>query len=519
MVEETMTVRDSGGVPAPGTDARSRGEATLSGSGRTQVSVMVRFTGELTTKARGTRAHFQRRLARNIQDAISSCGVKGRVREDWSRMYVEGDEPLLDALPRVFGISSLSPIEGECPARLEAIVELGHRLYAERVRGRRYAVKARRSGTHDFGSYDVQRELGAALNPGARVDLDDPEVTVRVEVRDETARLFSERLQGAGGLPLGVQGRAVALLSGGYDSAVAAWMALRRGVELDYLFCNLGGGAYRRMVTEVARVLARDWSYGSRPTLHVVDFGEVVEAMRRNVKASYLQIVLKRLMYRSACRVAAACGAEAVITGEAMGQVSSQTLSNLRAIDEAADLPVLRPLVGFDKPEIIERARAIGTYEISSRVREYCALTPEHPVTASTPERAAAQEARLDAAVLEEALGRAERLDLRSLAPEDVVTENLFLDDVPRGAVVLDMRPEREYRTWHWPGAERCDSAELEMGVGSLDRDRTYVLYCEVGTRSAHLAERLQMAGLEAYSFRGGVPALRRLASGREEGE
>ncbi len=504
-VEESMTIEDARDGAADGPCASGTGAAPPA-----LVSTMLRFSGEVTTKSRGTRVRFQRRLASNLEEALAAHGLRGEVEADWSRMYIAGEEGLLDVLPRVFGVSSFSSIEGACPARLDAIVELGRKLFADRVKGRRYAVNARRSGHHDFSSYDVQRELGAALNPGAVVDLDDPEVEVRVEVRDETARLFSERRSGAGGLPLGVQGRAIALLSGGYDSAVAAWMALRRGIELDYVFCNLGGGAYRRMVTEVALVLARRWSYGTRPTLHVLDFGEVVEAMRRDVRPSYLQVVLKRLMYRAACSVASRCGADAVVTGEAVGQVSSQTLANLRAIDGASDLPVLRPLIGFDKLEIIERARAIGTYDLSSRIREYCALVPEHPVTAATPERVEAQEGRLDPSVLQAALVGHDRLDLRSIGPREVVTANLFLDRVPDDAVVLDLRAPEEYRTWHWPGALLRDEEELSRGPSGLDRERPYLLYCEAGTRSAHAAERLQREGIEAYSFRGGAPALRR---------
>lgn len=478
------------------------------------VEVMLRLSGEVATKARGTRAHFQRRLADNLRDALEAHGLEGTVREEWSRMYVEGEEGVLEVARRVFGFSSLSRIEGSCEADLDAIVVTGRRLYADRVRGRTFAVRTRRSGEHPFHSVDVNRELGTALNPGATVDLDEPEVEVRVEVRDDRARLFSGRTEGPGGLPLGVQGRGVALISGGYDSAVAAWMCLRRGVELDYVFCNLGGGAYRRMTTEVALVLARRWSYGTRPTLHVLDFGPVVEAMRRDVKPAYLQVVLKRLMYRAACRVASEVDADVVVTGEAVGQVSSQTLSNLRAIDEAADRPVLRPLLGFDKHEIIDRAREIGTRDLSARIREYCALVPDHPVTASTPERAREQEERLDPELLEAALAGRDRLDLATLRPEDVVTANLFLERVPGEARVVDIRTPAEYAEWHWPGAERVDEEDLAAEARELDPEAVYLLYCERGTRSARLAERLQREGLEAYSYRGGAPALRRAEPG-----
>lgn len=475
------------------------------------VKALVRLSGELATKSRRTRSRFQHRLVDNLEDGLRARGLDARVTERWSRLFVEGDDPaLLDVLSRVFGISSFSRVEGECRAELGAIVETGRGLYADRVKGRRYAVRARRSGEHDFSSYDVQNELGAALNPGAEVDLDDPEVTVRVEVRDERAYLFSRRTDGPAGLPAGVQGRALALVSGGYDSAVAAWMTLRRGVEVDYLFCNLGGAAYRRMTLEVLKVLADRWSYGLRPRAHVLDFGPVTEELRAEVEPSYLQVVLKRLMYRAGCRVADEIGAEALVTGESVGQVSSQTLSNLRAIDEVSGYPVLRPLVGFDKEEILERARTIGTYDLSARVREYCALTGRHPVTASTPERAREREKTVDTAVVDRAVEGREVLDLRGLEPAELAASSLFLDRVPEDAVVFDVRDEESYREWHWDGALRRGYRELSEGFRELDPEPTYLLYCGEGTKTAHLAERMQEEGYEAYSFRGGVRALRR---------
>lgn len=476
------------------------------------MKALLRMSGEIATKSRRTRSRFQRRLVDNLEDALASAGVEARIDPQWSRIFVEGeDERLFGVLPHVFGLSSFSPIEEETEARLAAIVEAGRRRFHERVKGCTFAVRARRSGDHPFGSIDVQRELGTALNPGARVDLDDPEVEVRVEVRDDRAYLFSERVKGAGGLPAGVQGRAVTLLSGGFDSAVAGWMVQRRGTAVDYLFCNLGGAAYRRMVVEVAKVVADRWSFGLRPRLHVVEFGPVVERMRETVSPSYLQVVLKRMMYRAGAFVAAEVGASALVTGEAIGQVSSQTLVNLRAIDEAAgELPVLRPLVGFDKEEIVARAREIGTFDLSARVREYCALTGESPATAASLERAREETDRVDSGLLERAVEDREVLDLRALSPSEVAGRGLFVTEVEPDHVVLDTRDRADHLRWHPEGAVHRVFEELADDFTDLDRDRTYVLLCDEGTTTARLTERMQGAGYEAYSFRGGVRALRR---------
>jgi tRNA uracil 4-sulfurtransferase len=476
--------------------------------------LLVRLAAELATKSRRTRGSFQSRLATNVRDALGSTGAPFELEVEWSRFLVRSDSvEALQVLTRVSGLSSISPVDAVVPADLDEIVEAGRRLYAERVKGGRYAVRARRTGTHSFSSRDIHMRLGAALNPGATVDLDDPDVRVEVEVREDVAYLFTERIPGAGGLPLGVEGKALALISGGYDSAVAAALMLKRGVELDYAFCNLAGEAYERAVLQVAKVLADDWSYGTRPRLISVDFTEAVDALRREVKPSHLQVVLKRLMYRLASRIAEEAGAEAIVTGEALGQVSSQTLANLRAIEAGCVLPVFRPLIGFDKNEIIERARDLGTATLSEKVREYCALGTAKPVTGAGSEAVDREESRLDPELLDRALAGARIHDLRSLTTRDLIDAYLFTDRVPEGAVVLDCRPEASYREWHYPGAEHRDEWRMFEEYRKEPKDRVYVLYCARGMKSAVIAERMQREGYEAYSFRDGAEGIRNYAA------
>ena len=477
-------------------------------------TVLIRFGAELAIKSRRTRQNFLNRLSKNVRDALSASGEDFELRTGWNRFVATiASDAQLHALSRVFGVSSISLLDAIVPADLATIVTHGRELYGERVRGRTYAVRARRHGRHEFASRDVEIELGRALNEGATVDLSKPEVVVHVEVRDDEAFLFADRIDAPGGLPLGVEGQAISLISGGYDSAVSTWLMLKRGVQLDYVFCNLGGDAYERAVVQVAKVLADDWSFGSRPRLHVVDFGPVLDELRSKALQRYWQVVLKRLMYRTASTIAAEREAHAIVTGEALGQVSSQTLINLRAIEPAADVPVFRPLIGFDKEEIIARARTIGTAALSEQVKEYCAIAPGHPVTAAPVAHVEREEQKLDLAVLERAVASRKVLDLRALAAVDLVQPYIFIDDVPRDAVVLDCRPEHQFRAWHWPGAQHRDEWELLNNFGKLDRDPKYVLYCAHGIQTAYLAERMQRSGYEAYSFRGGANALRKKAA------
>ena len=473
--------------------------------------LLVRIAPEVATKARRTRRRFQRRLADNLRDALSAAGIACRVEDRWSRILVHADRPsAVDHAAGVFGVASVSAVEATVPADLGEIVRMGESLFADRVRGRTFGVRARRVGNTAFSTHDIAVHLGAALNQYARVHLDDPDVTVYVEVMDREAYLFTGRVPGQGGLPIGVEGKAVSLLSGGFDSPVAAWLMLKRGVSLDYVFCNLGGDAYERSVLAVAKILVDRWSFGDRPAIHVVDFGPVIDELKRAAEPRYWQVVLKRLMYRAAERIAADVGGAAIVTGESVGQVSSQTLANLAAIDEVAALPVLRPLVGLDKNEIIARAERIGTAVLSSQVREYCAIAPGKPVTHARPEAARREEAKLDLGVLDAAVAGRRVLDLRALAPVDLVRPYLFATEIPEGAVVLDCREPHLYREWHYSGAARWDPSDLAARFRELDKSATYVLYCSFGIQSAYVAEEMQRAGYEAYSFKGGVPELRR---------
>jgi tRNA uracil 4-sulfurtransferase len=486
------------------------GPATESG----ELLILVRLGGEVTIKSRRTRTAFLRRLERNMSDALGAADIAHRIESVWGRMFVRAASPMaLPVLARVFGISSLSQVEREVPAELHAIVQEATSHFTDAVRGRTFAVRARRTGRHDFSSQDVEQQVGATLaEHAAGVNLTNPEVTAYIEVRDASAYFFSERVAGAGGLPLGVEGHAVALLSGGYDSAVAAWLLLRRGVALDYVFCNLGGDAYERAVVHVGKVLADGWSYGTRPHLHVVDFTDVLRDLREKARDSYWQVVLKRLMYRAAEMVAIERRAEAVITGEAIGQVSSQTLTNLRSIEAIASLPVLRPLIGFDKEEIIERARHIGTAALSEQVKEYCAIAPGYPVTAASIARVDAEEQRLDLSVLKRAVAGRRRLDLRALTSSDLAAPYLFIEKVPDDAVVIDCRPAAQYRAWHLKGARHVEEWELLRDFRRFEKEPTYVLYCAHGIQTAYLAERMQRHGYEAYSFRGGLRGVMKYA-------
>ena len=494
------------------------------GDARPPRLALLRFGGELGTKARATRRQFRRRLLYNLRDALASAGTPAHIEVSHDRLYAHlpelppvgteappRDHPLL----RVFGIQSVSFVERHPAPDLASVVHTGEALFREHVRGRRFAVRARRVGERSAIRVDpraVERDLGSALLPvSAGVDLSHPEATVHIELSEDTASYFSERLPGPGGLPLGVEGRAVALVSGGFDSAVAAWQLQRRGVALDYVFCNLGGHSHLVGVARVAAVLAGRWSYGCRPRLHALDFAPLAEAIRKHTQARYWQVILKRMMLRAAEAVARRRRALAIVTGDAVGQVSSQTLANLSVVSRATELPILRPLVGTNKDEIIAAATRIGTFELSKVVGEYCAMTPSRPATRATLAVVEAEEARLPAGLVEGTVAAGSVLDLRDLDLRTLDAPGLATSRVPAGAVLIDLRPLAQYREAHHPDALHLDFENAARAYPSFDRSRTYVLSCEFGLLSAHLAERMRGDGFDAYHLSGGQRALMKL--------
>ncbi|HXF56021.1 MAG TPA: tRNA uracil 4-sulfurtransferase ThiI [Actinomycetota bacterium] len=491
--------------------------------------LFVRLAGEIGTKSTRTRRRFLRVLARNARLALEAAGVRGSVRPEWSRLLVNAAHlpAARDVLSRVFGVHSVDEVLEVRFDSLASLVEALTPLYRDRVAGRSFAVRARRQGRHDFTSQDVAVELGAALLPFAsRVDLEQPEVTVAVEVVDDRAFAVLDSVPGPGGLPLGSGGRAVVLFSGGFDSPVAAWRVMRRGVRVDLLHCDLGGCGELDQALTVARELALRWAPGVEVRAHVVDLTPVVLELIRRVPPRLRQVLLKRAMYRAASRLAELLGAEAVVTGESLGQVSTQTLRNLAVCEEAATVPVLRPLVGMDKEEIMATARAIGTFAASAAVQEHCSIAtgPVETWAALEEVRAAERLPQPDLGPEGRPLAEAEAGDAshplseawirgavdrrwvvslrrweRSGLPEHVV------DRVPRDAVVVDVREPHEgppVGDLRLPFSTALDSLE------TLDRDRTYVLVCTAGVRSEVLARELRARGYQAYSLAGGLAAL-----------
>ncbi|MFQ5829322.1 MAG: tRNA uracil 4-sulfurtransferase ThiI [Candidatus Methylomirabilia bacterium] len=375
---------------------------------RMRPCVLVHYH-EISLK-RGNRPLFLRHLTKNLARATSDLGpvtvlqLPGRIILDLEEN--RAPEAVRERVQKLCGVANLA-LAYRVPPTLESLKSTVARL----IEGREFPsfrISARRAfKTYPLTSTDLNRELGAFVleRVATRVDLGNPAVNIHVEVLPREAFVYIDREPGPGGLPVGVSGTVLALLSGGFDSPVAAWRMMKRGCRVTFVHFHsvpyLSGASQDKARALVERLT--HWQYHSR--LFVTPFGEIQREVVLSVPPPTRVVIYRRLMVRIAEALACAGGAQALITGESLGQVASQTLANLSRISEAATLPVLRPLIGMDKQEITAQARQLGTFDISAEPDQDCCtlFVPRHPATRVSHEEISRLEGRLDVARLVQA--------------------------------------------------------------------------------------------------------------------
>ena len=383
--------------------------------------VILLKLGEIVLKGLNRRS-FEQKLMNNIRYRLERIG-KFKVTLMQSTVYVEAlDEgadmdEAFEALGKVFGIATLSRAAA-CEKDAQSIAELCiSYLRREMLSAGSFKVEAKRADkSFPMTSIQLSQYVGSALSdayPDCRVDVHSPELTVHVEVRDIAAYVHSAPTKGAGGMPLGSNGVGVTLLSGGIDSPVSTYMISKRGVRLipiHFFSFPYTSQQAKDKVIELARELC---DYCGRMTLEVVPFTHIQEEIRDKCPEEYFTLIMRRFMMRIADRIAVSNGAKAIVTGENLGQVASQTMEAMAVTRAVTQLPILQPLIGMDKEEIVRMARKIGTFETSILPYEDCCtvFTPRHPKTKPHIEDVEQLEAALDVeALVDEALSGIERI-------------------------------------------------------------------------------------------------------------
>ncbi len=346
--------------------------------------IMIKY-GELTTK-KANRKFFINTLNANILKLLNGLDIK--IKKDRVRMYIECDKSILDEvvmrLKKVFGLHGIV-ICHKVDNNIEAIEQMALKLVKEKDY-KSFKVETKRADK-DFPihSQDMNRRIGGLIlkNTDLKVDVHNPDCLLHIEIRKEGVFLYTNEIPGIGGYPVGIQGKGLLMLSGGIDSPVAGYLALKRGVDIDCLYFESPPHTSieaKNKVKELARIINE---YSSNIHLIVVPFTNIQEAIYKNVPDSYIITIMRRMMYRIGEKIALKNKCKILINGESIGQVASQTLTSMSVINEVVKMPVIRPVACMDKLEIIDIANKIGTYETSILPFEDCCtiFVAKHPVT------------------------------------------------------------------------------------------------------------------------------------------
>lgn len=341
------------------------------------------------------------KVRRNLENTLSTCILQMLQRErigyeklqlipTRGRLFIYTEEltRAMEVLKKCFGIVSLSPafqIETDRKAIQEAALQMAE---ASLAMNGSFAIQTKRTGQHPFTSQDISAEVGAYIlknlaDRKIKVNLTNPDHTIYIEIRDKAAFLFDKIVYGTGGLPYGSQGKAVALISGGIDSPVASWLMMKRGCKIFPIFADLAPYTTTAATDRLIQVLRKLFEYTphQQVTFYQFPHGEYLEQVKEFIPPKLTCIFCKRMMYKVAEKLAFSLNAKAIVTGENLGQVASQTLDNLYILDQATQLPVFRPLIGFDKNEITDLSRKLDLYAPSIMQVPSCTAVPQYPET------------------------------------------------------------------------------------------------------------------------------------------
>ncbi len=463
--------------------------------------IIVRYS-EVGLKGSRARSMMISRLKFNINDGLKRLSEQARITTEKGRIFITDytvQEAVFDVLSRTMGVKSYSPVVQFNYRTPEEIADKAVELYSEKIRGKKFAVRSRRAGGQNFNTKDLNLMVGDALYDfSSGVDLTNPEVEIDIEVRNNRAYFYTEVYPGPGGLPLGSESPLVALVSGGIDSPVSAWMLMKRGSPVDFVFLSLSHPIDTVEFLGGVIPLVEKWSLGYNPKIHIIDGKPLVDLLVVSNKFKIPGVTYKRILYKLAIEIARERKAYGIITGESMGQVSSQTPENLLAINHTIDFPVYRPLIGLDKDEISALARKIGTFPVTSK-GEFCSLFSQNVVLNASPETIDSDFENFT--ILDELLAKRTILngaDLNSYM-HSISDEDYEIKELPYESVVIDIRSKTKFEEWHHSGALNVHLGGIKNLIEENGKDKVYVFYCQKGLQSAYAASEARNLGARSY--------------------
>jgi len=348
-------------------------------------SIVVRY-GEIFLKSERVFRIYERKLIQNILDHLKTKNLKAEIKKERGRIFLFLDEieNATEVLKNIFGITSFSPAIYLKTTSKDELVDFIKKNYEEIIpKDKTFAIRVNKAVETNYSSKELESYLGSFVE--RKVDLENPDMTINFDIRKIGTFVYTKVFEGVKGLPISSSGKVISLISGGIDSPVASFFAMKRGCKVIYLHFSSFPVASTKSIEKVREIVKILKKYQIKSKLYISKIGEYQMKIRNVVEPKYLVVLYRRLMLRVAEKVAELENAKALVTGESLAQVSSQTLHNMKIIESVTKIPILRPLIGFDKEEIVKMARSIGTYETSILpCEDTCALfAPKHSSAAA----------------------------------------------------------------------------------------------------------------------------------------
>lgn len=476
------------------------------------MQIIVKFASEIAIKSRSVRIFFVKILVANIKSILRQYDASLVVIRHWDYLEItyNNNENIFFLLQNIPGIHHVCLVKKDVFSSLQDIYAKIICVYSTKLKNKNFCVRVKRRGNHNFTSRDVECYLGEKICKDierAYVNLNNPEEILFLEIKDNYFFIIIKRYEGLGGLPMGTQRELLSLISGGFDSVVASYMLMRRGCKVHYCFFNFSGvTSFFEEVSKIAYYLWHRFSSSHTVKFISVDFSEVIKEITATVKSNHIGVVLKRMMVRAASSIAVHFKINALLTGEVLGQVSSQTLDNLTLIDRVSHCIIFRPLIAYDKENIISLARKIGTEKFSKVVPEYCATVAKKSTVRLTQECVEHEESHFNFIVLDQAIATAHVLDIRDVMRQ-MLCQYSFKIEIRTVLcctdIVLDIRTKNEQEAAplfirdidNNINVKKIPFYKLINKFSSLDQDKTYLLYCNHGIMSKLQAIHLYKQG------------------------
>jgi len=454
---------------------------------------IVKFFPEIMIKGSKAKRQMIDQLFANIKKVLNKISEEIEYKKLFDKIEVicpiDTVEQVREKLLHTSGIELvLEAIQIDNMDSIDKIKVVVNEKMAKEIQNKTFVVRAKRTGQQDFKSMDIERIVGGymlANNPSSKVDLKNPEITINVELIHKQLNIITNRYQGLSGFPLGTQGDVLSLMSGGFDSTVASYLTMKRGLKTHFIFFNLGGIAHEIGVKQVAFYLWNKFGSAQKVTFTSVPFEDVVTEIFNSTSQSYMGVTLKRLMLMASEKIADQLKIDALLTGESVAQVSSQTLRNLALIDQVTNKLVLRPLSTVNKPEIIDIADKIGTRKFAENMPEYCGVISKNPVIHGSFDRMEKESKKFDYEVLEKAVEDAITIDVDEIiADVNSIGKVDVVNDITSGNyTIIDIRQSEDcIKTC-------CETIKipfykLKSEFEKLPQEKEYLFYCDKGVLS-----------------------------------